>query len=149
MIAVVDIDALDSILPVMRRAFDARFGEAWSAEQCRGVLAMPGAVLLAAYDEALVGFALSRTVFDEAELMLLAVAPEARGRGFGSRLLTESMKVAREAGATRYVLEVRSDNPARSLYRHHGFDCVGRRAQYYRGKDGIMRDALTLSVALR
>ena len=149
MIATLDTHGLDRILPVMRRAFDPRFGEAWSAEQCRGVLAMPGARLLVAHADGIVGFALSRTVLDESELMLLAVDPESRRRGIGSRLLLESMKLAREAGACRYVLEVRSDNPARNLYRHHGFDCVGRRPQYYRGKDGIVRDALTMAAALR
>lgn len=137
------VDGLDDAMQVMGRAFEPAFGEAWTAAQCTGVLAMPGAALVIACDTEPLGFALIRTVIDEAELMLLAVVPEAREQGVGRALLEQSMRHARDGGARHYLLEVRSDNSALSLYRQLGLQQVGIRRNYYRGHDGIFRDALT------
>jgi len=131
-------------MAVMVTSFDPAFGEAWNRAQCLGVLAMPGAILLVAYDQDRpIGFALVRLVVDEAELMLLAVAPDARGQGTGRALLRESMARSALRGAVRYFLEVRSDNPAVKLYCDEGLICVGHRQNYYTGNDGKRRDAMT------
>lgn len=147
-----DAAALDDAMTVMRRAFEPSYGEAWTAPQCAGVLAMPGADLLiaraGARDATPVGFALLRTVVDETELMLIAVAPEARNQGVAKLLLADSIASARERGATRLFLEVRADNPALRIYRAAGLATVGRRLDYYRGNDGRLRDALTLACDL-
>ena len=67
---------------VMAAAFDPRWGEAWTRGQVLGVMAMPGVWLtLAEIDGAPAGFTLARAVLDEAELLLLAVAPQTRRRG--------------------------------------------------------------------
>lgn len=143
------VEGLPEAMTVMTRAFDPQFGEAWNVGQCTGVLAMPGAELLIARDDVPVGFALLRTVFDEAELMLLAVAPEMRGRGIGRALLQHTIAMATKSGATSYFLEVRGDNPAKMLYERAGLEQVGLRRDYYRGDDGYRRDALTYRVSLR
>ena len=53
----------------MTAAFDPRYGEAWTRNQCLGVLAMPGVRLtLALVDDRPAGFAMVRSVMDEAEL---------------------------------------------------------------------------------
>ena len=137
-------DAIDDAMVVMNQAFDPSFGEAWTASQCTGVLSMPGATMLLARDDAVRGFALLRIVADEAELMLLAVSPDARGQGIGRKLLRESIKFAQQRGATVYFLEVRQDNPAIKLYHVEGLVPVGERRDYYRGNDGQRRNALTL-----
>jgi [ribosomal protein S18]-alanine N-acetyltransferase len=36
------------------------------------------------------------------------------------------------------------NSPALALYRGQGFEYVGRRPRYYRGRDGRAHDALTL-----
>ena len=142
-------DGLDDAMVVMRTAFDPLFGEAWTASQCAGVLSMPGADLLVARASSEppspVGFALLRTVVGEAELMLIAVAPEVRRQGLARRLLDDAMRQARDRAARRFVLEVRADNPALSIYQAAGLEIVGRRRDYYRGSDGRLRDALTLA----
>lgn len=143
------VEGLTDAMTIMARAFDPQFGEAWNAAQCTGVLAMPGAELLIARKEAPVGFALLRTVFDEAELMLLAVAPEVRSQGIGRALLQHSITRATKSGATSYFLEVRGDNPAINLYEQVGLEQVGLRRDYYRGSDGNRRDALTYRLSLR
>jgi [ribosomal protein S18]-alanine N-acetyltransferase len=143
------LDGVDDAMAIMRCAFDPQYGETWSAAQCAGVLAMPGAVLLLARKPQPIGFALLRTVLEEAELMLLAVEPNARRDGIGRALLDRSFAVAQTAGAKHYFLEVRSDNPAVEFYERAGLLRVGIRRDYYRGPAGQHRDALTYRLSLR
>jgi ribosomal-protein-alanine N-acetyltransferase len=138
---------LDDVIAVMTAAFDERFGEGWTRSQCAGILPMPGVRLMLArvFDGGTAAFSLFRTVADEAELLLLAVAPQFRRRGIGRMLLDDFIDQAREAGATRVHLEVREGNPAVAMYRAAGFSVAGRRPKYYHGRFGGEFDALTLT----
>jgi ribosomal-protein-alanine N-acetyltransferase len=139
---------LAAVMAIMNGAFSPRFGEAWTRSQCAGILPMAGVSLVLAHDngnEEPVGFSLFRTVADEAELLLLAVAPQHQHRGIGRRLLEQFVEQARAAGARRVHLEVRDGNPAVQLYRRAGFQPAGRRPDYYRGSDGRQYDAITLA----
>jgi [ribosomal protein S18]-alanine N-acetyltransferase len=142
------IDDLPAIMPVMTGAFSPRYGEAWTEAQCLGVLAMPGSDLIVARDNGAIGFALSRTIIDECELMLLAVAPASQQIGVGRELLSAMIANAEAAGARSVFLEVRQGNPAIALYSSAHFCEVGRRRSYYRGTDGEIFDALTYRLAL-
>lgn len=142
------LDGLDDVMSIMPEVFDPQFGEAWTASQCAGVLAMPGATILIARSPEPSGFALLRTVADESELMLLGVLPHRRRQGIGRLLLRETIAVAVTEGAQFYFLEVREDNAAIELYTGEGLSEVGRRASYYLGNDGRRRDALTFRATL-
>jgi [ribosomal protein S18]-alanine N-acetyltransferase len=139
---------LEAVTHVMNAAFDDRFGEAWTRSQCAGILPMPGVELVLARDGEgeLAGFSLFRKVADEAELLLLAVAPDCRRHGIGRMLLDHFTDRARDAGASRVHLEVREGNPAVVMYRQAGFSFSGRRPKYYHGRFGGDFDALTLSL---
>jgi ribosomal-protein-alanine N-acetyltransferase len=140
---------IGAIMDVMEHAFDPAFGEAWNAGQCLGMLSLPGVWLSFAEDRGrTVGFALSRLLVDEAELLLLAVEPDLRGKGIGRALIDRTAGIAAGKGARRLLLEVRHDNPALGLYRIAGFAEIGRRCGYYHGADGITRDALTLALPI-
>ena len=52
---------------------------------------------------------------------------------------------AGEFPAGQLHLEVRDGNPAVRLYKRAGFSQVGRRRNYYSGRDGQLFDALTLA----
>ena len=138
---------LDSVIEVMNSAFDERFGEAWTRSQCAGILPMPGVKLVLARPGAghIAGFMLFRTVADESELLLLAVAPEFRRQGIGRALLDHFLRDSGSTGASRVHLEVREGNPAVIMYRQAGFGLAGRRRKYYRGRFGGEFDALTLN----
>jgi len=137
---------LSAVMTVMDDSFDSRFGEAWTAAQCAGLLPMPGVWLTLARDrEAVVGFSLARAVAGEAELLLLAVRVSVQGRGIGQSLLDRFEAKAAACGATRLHLEVREGNHALSLYERAGFTLVGRRRNYYNGHAGATYDALTLA----
>lgn len=138
-----DIDAVER---VMATAFDPRYGEAWTRNQCLGLLALPGVWLtLAERDEQVAGFALTRAIVDEAELLLIATAPQQRRCGVASALLRAVIGEARDRGLNRVHLEVRAGNEAVKLYRATGFAKVGERRGYYRGRDGEAHDAHTYS----
>lgn len=124
--------------------------EPWDAGAFAELLAMPGA---AAYvlpgDGGLDGLVLLRRAADEAEIVTLAVAPQARRRGSATALLCHGLAVLAAAGARRAFLEVAEDNAAaRGLYQRLGFAICGRRAGYYRRDGRPPADALVLAVAL-
>ena len=140
---------LRDVNAVMGEAFEPRHGEAWTPSQCLGMLALPGVWLtLARIDGRVAGFALTRAVLDESELLLLATRPTLRRRGIGGMLLRSVMADARDRGATMMHLEVRANNDAVALYRNQGFKKIGERRDYYRGNDGKLFDAHTFSKML-
>lgn len=116
--------------------------ERWSAASFAAQLALPG--VFGWLDER-GGLALARIAADEAELLTLAVHPEARRRGIGQALLACALAEAARRGARAAFLEVAETNaPARALYGAADFVLVGRRRGYY----GSGADALVLRRAL-
>jgi [ribosomal protein S18]-alanine N-acetyltransferase len=82
---------------------------------------------------------MARVAGDEAEILTLAVAPAARGRGLGRALLQAVITKAAAMGANSMFLEVGVDNPAAmSLYAGLGFSTVGTRKAYYNGRDALV-----------
>jgi len=141
---------LDAVMEIMETAFGNRFGEAWTRSQCAGILPMAGVSLTLARDTegTTTGFSLVRSVADESELLLIAVSPDHRRKGVGRGLLGHFLDHARSEGIARAHLEVREGNPAIHMYRHAGFEPIGRRRNYYRGQDGQQFDALTFALDL-
>ena len=71
-------------------------------------------------------------VLDEIHINNLAVRPEWRGQGLGTRLLVGVLEATERLGVTRATLEVRRSNaPALRLYRSAGFRDAGVRPHYY------------------
>ena len=139
---------VEAVMRIMDAAFDPAFGEAWNRAQLTGIMALGDVWLDLATPEggeAPEGFALARRTLDEAELLLLAVRPDARRHGIGAALVEQVASEARSRGALRLLLEMRDGNPALSLYGRAGFAQIGRRRDYYRGRDRDLHDALTLA----
>jgi len=137
---------LDDVMQVMTAAFPAEYGEGWSRSQCGGILPLAGVRLVVArtaQGEA-AGFTLERAVADEAELLLLAVAPRFQSQGLGSLLLGRFVEAHRGGPIGHLHLEVRDGNRAVAMYQRSGFRTAGRRIAYYRGKDGNRHDAITM-----
>ena len=84
-----------------------------------------------------------RSIADEAELLLIAVRDRFRRQGIASGLMDEITRRALADDIRSFHLEVRRGNPAIELYRGTGFEQVGTRADYYRGRSGKVFDALT------
>ncbi len=116
----------------------------WSADEIAAFERDPLCFVLTESESFLIG----RAVAGEAELLTLAVAPQARRRGLGGRLVTRFLYQARLRGAQSAFLEVAADNgPALALYQRAGFTQTGRRPRYYHGAGGPV-DALILARTL-
>lgn len=145
-------DDIDRIMSVMERAFPPEYGEAWNRRQvgdaltignCRyGLIAPDGSDILDVTTEP-AGFFMGRSILDEEELLLFAIAPQFRRQGLGHKLLQRFMAQARANGMARIFLEMRRDNPAAYLYAAHGFREIGVRPAYYRTADGSRIDAIS------
>ena len=119
-------------------------GDAWTPHQVGEELERPGATCLVAEDDGLVGLAFGWTVFEELQVMQVAVHPARRQQGLGQALLRALEEGAR--GAEVAFLEVRVDNdPAIRLYVGAGYRIISRRPRYY--ADGT--DALVMRKGLR
>jgi ribosomal-protein-alanine N-acetyltransferase len=146
-ITVHDISAsvlMTDCMGVMNSAFEPVYGEAWTVEQTRSMLDLPGTYLVAGrVGDAMVGFGLIRAIAGEAELLLLGVAPQARRKGHGRLILQRCIEVAARNGADTMFLEVREGNDAVALYRAAYFEQYNSRPDYYVGRDGLRRAALS------
>ncbi|HET7305664.1 MAG TPA: ribosomal protein S18-alanine N-acetyltransferase [Segeticoccus sp.] len=97
--------------------------------------------------EQVTGYAGLDLAGEVADVMTVAVAPDARGRGVGATLVRWLVSRARACGAAYLMLEVRADNqPARALYDRFGFRQLHVRRRYYQPGDV---DALVLRADLR
>jgi ribosomal protein S18 acetylase RimI-like enzyme len=76
----------------------------------------------------------------EAELLRIAVAPEARGQGLGHVLLEACQRDLAGEGLAHLFLEVRPSNDhAIRLYEACGWEICGRRHRYYTdGEDALL-----------
>ncbi len=115
----------------------------WPARDFAQMLAAPTCFLKCAYHEDhLSAFALFRVVADEAELLTLATAPEARRKGHARALMQDGLAEAMRRGARMCFLEVAAPNhAARRLYDTLGFRIAGTRKGYYHGQ-GAPVDAI-------
>ncbi len=144
------ISDVAAMTKIMTQAFDARYGEGWSNAQLLGTMLLPGCWSELAIDDGEpVGFSLLRAAADEAELLLVGVLPTSRRRGIGSEFIRRAAQNARDRGATRMYLEVRSgNNSAVTLYTSTGFEPAGHRKSYYQGQNGDSFDAITMARTL-
>ena len=86
----------------------------------------------------------SRTI---AKLRLLYVEPAARGLGIGSRLVSECIRFARQAGYKKMVLWTQSDLlPARRLYQETGFRLVEKEPHSSWGRDNLVSETWELEL---
>jgi ribosomal-protein-alanine N-acetyltransferase len=95
-----------------------------SSPRASGLISVKGSGIL--------GFLVANHLAPEWELENIVVAPAARHRGIGKRLLEALLDAARETDSSAVFLEVRESNTAaRTLYEGSGFEQTGRRRSYY------------------
>lgn len=140
-----DEAALAGIMSLEASGFPPR--ERWSAESWAAQLLEPGRLCRGLHgpDGTLLATGLVSVMFEDAELLRIVVAPQARGRRIATALLARLVAEAAGRGARRMLLEARRDNiPALALYRRAGFRRLGERKDYY----GPGVDALVLEMRL-
>lgn len=140
MIEPVGADAAEELGVLHARAFD----RPWSGAEIAKLMQNPAVFAVMARDPDAQGFAMAWAAAGDAELLTVAVVPEARRRGIGAELVTAAGAAALLRGAASMHLEVAENNhAARGLYAKLGFAEAGRRHDYYAGEEGRI-DAIVM-----
>ncbi len=117
----------------------------WSAAEITAFRSDPSCFTLTEAE----GFVIGRAVAGEAELLTLAVAPQARRRGIGAKLVQRFLYQARLRSAQTAFLEVAATNtPAIALYQTLGFARSGLRRAYYTMPGAPPIDAVVMARTL-
>ena len=132
----------------------ANFSAPWDEASIRGELENPLALWLAAEGEAgaceerpVLGYVGSQSCFEDADILNVCVAPEARRRGVAEALMLELERRLLPKGVEKITLEVRASNePALRLYEKLGYARVSLRKNYY---EKPREDALILQKQLK
>lgn len=96
--------------------------------------------------EKVIAYLFYRLIAGEVHILRVAVDPEWRRQGIGSRLVRECLQAARRLKATAVMLEVRPSNTeAIELYHKFGFQVMARRPGYY---SDSREDALILKLEM-
>ncbi len=120
---------LEAVTAIERTSYETP----WSCEHFQNEIeAQYSWPLVAEAGGTVIGYVCLMSLFEEAQILNIAVSPLQRGRGIARRLLERAFKLALENGAEVMSLEVRASNStALSLYERLGFKRVGIRAGYY------------------
>lgn len=85
------------------------------------------------------GFIVWRVVADQAEIITIGVAPDARRSGIAESMILLMERELKKQSIVNIFLEVSEVNyPAKKLYEKLGFTVVGKRPKYYDGIDAII-----------
>jgi len=124
--------AEDKDLPIIHTMEESIFSMAYSEDTLRSTLnSSSEEIYVAVYQEEIAGYIIFSKVFDEAELIKIAVNTLYRNKGIGALLMEKMIEKAGDEAV--YFLEVRSSNQsAIRLYEKYGFAEAGLRKNYYK-----------------
>ena len=126
---------------IVSRIHHAAFEQGWSEKDIVEMLSIAGTeIALAQIAGEAVGFAMIRSIADQAELLSIATLPSQRRKNVAATILKHIFTKAQSLGATSLFLEVaQSNSSAHKLYIKLGFVETGRRKAYYsNGVDAIV-----------
>jgi ribosomal-protein-alanine N-acetyltransferase len=128
-------------IEVLTEAEKRCFKDPWTKEMFSALLKLPFQYGFIAEEGGQVcGYCCLSVLFEEAEVLNIAVDTPFRKRGVGAEILQNALEKAKELGAEKCFLEVRVSNlPALTLYRKFGFENLSIRAKYYEdGEDALV-----------
>jgi tRNA threonylcarbamoyladenosine biosynthesis protein TsaB len=121
------------------------FDKAWTAEEFAKLLAMPGVAANLALDaNAPVGFVLTRSAADEAEIIAIGICPNAQRRGLAKALINHQFTEQFRNVRSCFIEVAVSNVAARALYESCGFIEAGTRLGYYARANGRREDAIIM-----
>ncbi len=114
---------------------NACFSDAWTKESIASTLSRRDFCgVCAEADGETAAYLLGSVLFEDGEVLRVAVQPTHRRKGLGALVLDEFLSQAKAQGATRVFLEVRASNAAAiGLYLSRGFEKTRIREKYYDG----------------
>lgn len=131
------IKHLPDILEVEKESFSHPWTENMFLEELNGRFSV---YRVAIEENKAVGYMGMWILADEGHITNVAVGKNYRGKGIGSALVKDFIRMAEEKDLAFLTLEVRVSNKnAIALYEKHGFLEVGRRKKYYENtEDAIL-----------
>ncbi|MEO9168475.1 MAG: tRNA (adenosine(37)-N6)-threonylcarbamoyltransferase complex dimerization subunit type 1 TsaB [Aestuariivirga sp.] len=139
LVSVKFVDASSSA--IVSHIHHTAFDIGWSEKDITEMLSTAGTeIALAEIAGEAVGFAMIRSIMDQAELLTIATLPAHRRKNAAATVLKHAFTKAQSLGATSLFLEVaQSNSSAHRLYVKLGFTETGRRKAYYvNGDDAIV-----------
>ena len=115
--------------------------EPWSREMVAAEFSglNPSRYYVAEEDGRILAYAGIWIIPPEGYITNVAVHPDCRRRGIGSKILQTLIEEGRKEGVTDITLEVRvSNGPAIGLYKSFGFEEAGIRPKYYQDKEDAL-----------
>ena len=130
---------LDEVLAIEQASFRTPWKREHFESELSGRYSFP---FVAESGGRIVGYVCLMSLFEEAQILDIAVSPDQRGRGIARALLEHACAVARERHAEVVSLDVRvSAAAAIGLYQRSGFRRVGIRPGYYEAsEDAILME---------
>ncbi|HEY4743531.1 MAG TPA: ribosomal protein S18-alanine N-acetyltransferase [Desulfuromonadaceae bacterium] len=124
---------LDAVQAIEQASFPVPWQRAHFLHELNAPHSFP---FVAATVGTVVGYVCLQSLFEEAQILDIAVDPRQRGKGIARLLMAHACAAARDQGAEFMALEVRASNtPAITLYERLGFVCTGVRQGYYEGRE--------------
>ena len=140
-----DLNHLDSILAIEKESNPYP----WTVVNFKDCLDKGYYSLVLEEEKNLIGFAIMAISTEESHLLNIGITKDARGKGYGEKLLKKMIVAAEVMGSKKIILEVRvSNTTAYNLYKKLGFEDIGLRKKYYRLPEG-REDAYVMSKSLK
>lgn len=128
-VSIMDENDIDEVLEISNVSFSSPWSRLSYEQELNNSLAK---YFVAKIDNKVVGFIGTWIIVDESHITNVAVHPNYRKLGIGSKLIDTMISYCNEKNCTSYTLEVRESNKAAiSLYEKHGFIVDGIRKEYY------------------
>ena len=127
---------LDGVLAIEQVSYSTPWSREHFLQEMHLHTSFPYVALL---DKMVIGYLCLMSLFEEAQILNIAVAPQQRGRGVARMLMELAVSAACERGAEVLLLEVRESNAAAiKLYEDFGFKRYFVRKGYYEGKEDAL-----------
>lgn len=138
-------DRIEEILKLENLCFP---DDPWGRLSFENELSNPLSAFIIAINEEenkIIGYGGVWLMYDVGNITNIAVHPDYRREGIGTKILSVLTDICIEKGMASITLEVRAGNiAAQAMYQRNGFSLCGRRKNYYRDKE----DALIMTKAL-
>lgn len=120
-------------IPVVSEMEQMYFTDSWSADGIGGMMRLSYiTALVAEIDEQLQGYCFFSFLYQEGELLNIAVREDSRNLKIGTKLLEAGIQLGSAKGVTAILLEVRESNLyAQQFYRAKAFEKIGIRKDFY------------------
>lgn len=145
-------NSLDSTAIQSLESLQKVFHPPWNVRQLQAQLvSSKGLNMGVMVNQQLVGFVFYQVLFEQAEILQVAISPSYQQRGLAAQLLLKSFAhLKAQHKVESILLEVSASNTtAIMLYERLEFSLDGRRKDYYPSVDGKREDALLYTKLLK